>query len=154
MLLGMVTSREPLPWQTTRLHPLTTVLTAQQSTLGQNLFSSQSAKLSHLGKPFRLQLSEYSTAHLSFWWVLLTKVPKGSTSIYIFLALELLGKKKPLILAVTAPCKIRPSEIDATTVRHWLMVVNLWLMLETLHFLLNSHPCLYSLFASFTVCAR
>lgn len=48
------------------VHSATAVLTAQQSTVGQTPFPSLRATLSHLGRPFCLQLSECSLAHLSF----------------------------------------------------------------------------------------
>lgn len=76
------------------LHPLTTVLTAQPGTPGQNLFSSLSAKLSHLGRPLRLQLSDCSTAHLSFGGCFYPKCP-ADPQVFTFLARCLGGEWNP-----------------------------------------------------------
>lgn len=48
------------------VHSRTAVFTAQQSTTGQNPSPSLRTIVSHLGRPFCLQLSKCSLAHLSF----------------------------------------------------------------------------------------
>lgn len=77
------------------LHPLIAVLTAPQSTVGQSPFSSLSAKLSHLGRLFCLQLSECSTAHLSFGERFYPNCPTDP-QVFTFLAMGAPGEMNSL----------------------------------------------------------
>lgn len=66
------------------LHPLTAVLTAQQSTLGQNPFFLPSAKTEPFRKSFQPAAIRLFDSPFVTWWVLLSKVPYSSTSVCIF----------------------------------------------------------------------
>lgn len=66
-------------------------------------FTSPSAKRSHLGRPFRLQLSERSTDHSSFGGCFYPKCPMD-TQVFTFLATLPQEKEEPVTLAVAVPC--------------------------------------------------
>lgn len=97
------------------LPPPTAVLTAQQSTVGQNPFSSLGAIVSHLGRPFRLQLSKCSTAHLSFGGCFYPKCPVDPQ---VFLAWAPLGKRNLSHLPLLWLAKISPNVINAIWMMH------------------------------------
>lgn len=76
------------------LHPFHRCTHSSAEHSGPKPSSSPSAKLSHLGRPFRLQLSDCSTAHLSFGGCFYPKCPTDP-QVFTFLAWVPQGKWNP-----------------------------------------------------------
>lgn len=81
--------------------------------LGPWAFPSLRATPSHWGRPFRLQLSHCSTAHLSLAPCFYPKCPYTSTSVYIFSMAAWHRENVNPTPALVVPFQISPNERNA-----------------------------------------
>lgn len=97
------------------VHSPIAVFTAQQSTMGQNPVSPPAHHSEPLRKTFLPTAIKVFASSFVIWWVLLGKVPCGSTSVFSALAV---GKCNLSHLPRLLPAEISPKIINAIWMMH------------------------------------